>query len=152
MCHVFPIIKHLSKIVESVSQIAELRTTSVISPLKPIVRAAEWSSEGRRLVAVNDGLNGSIGTCTQKQQANTTENDVEDETCPSPDSTDCPEPRTVGFLSHAEISHTPEDEAEERIEQRAHQREQVGEERNDFCDNESQNPKDGEDACPRGPA
>ena len=59
--------------------------------------------------------------------------------------------RAVVGIAHAQIGHAPEDEAEKGVEERAHQRQQVGKERNDLGDDERYDPRDGQDAGPRSP-
>lgn len=77
-----------------------------------------------------------ICTAGKEEQADTDQKDVKDESNPSLDTILCPESRTVISVSHAEICHSPENEAEEAVEERAHQREQITEEWNDLGNDE----------------
>lgn len=54
--------------------------------------------------------------------------------------------------SHPDICDAPKDESEEGIKERRHKREQVGEERDDFGDDEGAQPGDCENANPDSPA
>lgn len=55
-------------------------------------------------------------------------------------------------VSHAKVRNTPEDEAEERVEQGAHNGKEILEEGNDLGDDEGQGPQHGENTNPTGPA
>lgn len=71
-----------------------------------------------------------------------------------PDASDTPPrhpPGSIVGLAHAKISHAPKDEAEEGVEQRTHQTQQVGEEGNDLGDDKGHDPGDGQDSRPRRP-
>ncbi|KFY73656.1 hypothetical protein V499_06278 [Pseudogymnoascus sp. VKM F-103] len=54
--------------------------------------------------------------------------------------------------THTDIRHAPEDESEEGVEKRRHQGQQVREERDDLRDDESPQPRQGEDTSPSRPS
>jgi len=119
--------------------------------LEAVVLAAKGSSKRGSRVAVDDGLHRGVRSSGQEKQSDHAEDNVEKESEISPETACLPEVRAVCGLAHVEVCHAPEDEPEERVEQGAHQRQQIGEERNDFGDDECEDPEDGEDGCPCGP-
>ena len=57
----------------------------------------------------------------------------------------------LGF-PHANVGDPPENKAEEGVKQRAHQRQEIGEEGYNFCDYEREDPRRSQDGCPNRPA
>ncbi len=108
--------------------------------LQAVVGARERSTKAISLVAVNDRLNGCVSARSQEQQANEAKYDVEEESDVSTKSAILPEIRSILLPAKSNVRHTPEDEPEKRVKQRAHEREQVGEEWNDLSDDEGENP------------
>ena len=88
----------------------------------------------------------------QEVEANQDDEDIHDSTDPSSDASNLVEVGSMIGPAHSQIRHTPEDPAKERVEERAHQCQQVSKERNDLGDDESSDPRQRQDTCPRGPA
>lgn len=93
-----------------------------------------------------------IGSSTEEIKSHNDDEDVHQETNPSTDTSLPVETRPEVGVAHTDVRDAPENPTEEAVEQTAHQGQKVGEEGNDFGDDEGENPREGEDAGPRGPA
>lgn len=105
-----------------------------------------------RFITLDDTLDGGICSATEKEQPNADKKDIHDRAAPSPPATDAPEGGSIVNSSHPEIRSSPEDPAEEAIEQRAHEGEQISKERDHLCDDEGKDPSHSQDSGPRSPA
>ena len=88
----------------------------------------------------------------QHKQPNQNNQRVQKRAPQSPDPTLRIPPGPIVRRAHAEVRDAPEDKAEEGVEQAAHERQQIREERNHLRDDERQHPRRSQNACPAGPA
>ena len=93
-----------------------------------------------------------VGTGAQEKQACDNDQNVYNETNPAANTANGIEARAVFGAAHAEVRHTPENPSEEGIKERAHERQQIREERNDLSDNEGKDPEHSENCSPGRPA
>lgn len=114
--------------------------------------ASERSSESARVVSCDDAIDRRISARTKEQEANANQENVEHRAEPAFEAAHFVEVGSVVGFAHAQVGHAPEDEAEEGVEERAHQGQQVAEEGDDFGDDEGEGPQAGEDAAPAYPA
>ncbi len=63
-----------------------------------------------------------IGTCSQHEESDQNDDYVHRQAGNSTDTSSCDPTIAVVCLSHPDVGSAPEDEAEERVEERAHQR------------------------------
>jgi hypothetical protein len=104
------------------------------------------------VISVNDGLNRRIRSCRQEQQSDQAQQNVEEEPKVSPETARLPEALAILGSPQAHVCNTPENESKERVKERAHQRQQIGEEGNDFGDDEGKDPENSENSDPAHPA
>jgi len=130
----------------------ESRCRSRVAALDGIIRAGEYTLDIASLVVKNDAVDRGISTHAEKVEPDDNDEDIHQESNPATDAPLLVEARAKIRPAHAKVGDTPEDPAEERVEETAHERQEVGEEGNDFCDDESDDPSRGEDGCPCSPA
>jgi len=93
-----------------------------------------------------------ISADRQEEESDNDDEPVQQESSPAPDAPDLVEFASVVGFAHPHVGCSPEDPAEEGIEQRTHEREQFREERDHLGDDEGHQPQESEDAGPGGPA
>ena len=111
----------------------------------------ECAPKGTILVANHDILYRRIRSRYQGKEAEGDDEDVHEESDIPADSSRPPEVRAIVGIAHTHVRDTPVDPAEEAIEEGAHQRQQIREERDDFGNDEGKDPghaKDTDPACP----
>ena len=92
--------------------------------------------------------------CSHSHEVHThhDDEDVDNEPNPSSQTPLLVESRTQIRPSHSKVGDAPKNPAKERIEKSTHKRQQIGEEGDDFGDDEGKHPGEGENTCPRCPA
>ena len=93
-----------------------------------------------------------ISPTTKHEKTNHYEDEVQKKARNASDASFLDPAGTVIGVSHPHVGGAPEDEAEKGVEEGAHQRQEVGKERDDLSDDESDDPGHGQDTSPRSPA
>lgn len=117
-----------------------------------IALARERTGKARHCIPVNDRLHRDICAHAKEVEADDDQRDVDNSSDDAPDTLSLPPSGTVVCLAHTDVCGAPEDPAEEGIEERGHQRQQVGEEGDNLSDDEGEDPQDREDASPCAPS
>ena len=97
-------------------------------------------------------LHSRISTRSQHEQPNCDQDHIHNGSRITPNPPRPPSIPPIVLRPHPEIRSPPENKPKEAIEQRTHKPKQVREERDDVCNDEGEDPEDGEDAGPDGPA
>lgn len=94
----------------------------------------------------------NVGSWSQEEESDDDQENVEDETNPAPKTSCLVKIGAMIGSAHPNISHAPEDESKEGIEQRAHDGKQVREEGDHLRDDPGPNPEGSQDGRPRSPS
>ena len=126
--------------------------SSILRLLQAVARARERPSKSSRLVSLDDTFHRSVGADRQEEKADDNDENIDDCTPNAPDTSRLVPSWPVVRPSHTDVRNTPENPAEEAVEKRAHQRQQIAKERNDLGDDEGKDPGASQNGCPSEPA
>ena len=124
------------------------KSVLLIPQIQSVALTAERSSKASGVVSNDDFLDRRIGTCHQREEAEDEDEGIDGSANISSDAPTLPPAWAVVSIAHSEVRNAPVDPAEKAVEERAHEREQIGEERDDFGDDEGEDPCDGKDSSP----